>query len=48
MDRTRYAERRKSVLERMGQGVLLVPSAPVAVRNNDVEHEYRPDSDLST
>ena len=46
MDRTHFAARRQAVLERMGQGVMLVPSAPVAVRNNDVEHAYRQDSDL--
>src|SRR6266542_1431478 len=27
-------------------GVAVFPSAPVAIRNNDVEHEYRQDSDL--
>ena len=27
-------------------GVLVVPSAPAAIRNNDVEHEYRQDSDF--
>ncbi len=41
-----YAERRRVALERMGGGVLVVPAAPVFVRNNDVEHAYRQDSDL--
>src|SRR4030095_8347306 len=27
-------------------GVVVVPAAPVAIRNNDVEHEYRQDSDF--
>src|SRR5258707_15081434 len=27
-------------------GVAVFPAAPVAIRNNDVEHEYRQDSDL--
>jgi len=27
-------------------GVALLPSAPIAIRNNDVEHEYRQDSDF--
>jgi Xaa-Pro aminopeptidase len=27
-------------------GVAVLPSAPVAIRNNDVEHEYRQDSDF--
>lgn len=30
----------------MGHGVLVLPSTPVAIRNNDVEHEFRQDSDL--
>jgi Xaa-Pro aminopeptidase len=42
-----FAERRARVLERIGpRAILLVPSSPTYVRNNDVEHEYRPDSDL--
>ncbi len=42
-----FAERRARVLERIGpHAILLVPSSPTHVRNNDVEHEYRPDSDL--
>jgi Xaa-Pro aminopeptidase len=39
-------ERQKRVLEAIGQGVMILPSAPLAIRNNDVEHEYRQDSDL--
>jgi Xaa-Pro aminopeptidase len=30
----------------MGQGVALFASTPIAIRNNDVEHEFRQDSDL--
>jgi Xaa-Pro aminopeptidase len=41
-----YAERRAQVLKAMGSGVLVVFSAPTAIRNNDVEHEYRQDSDF--
>jgi Xaa-Pro aminopeptidase len=41
-----FAARRRRYLEDMGRGVALVPSAPVAIRNNDVEHEYRQDSDF--
>src|SRR5262245_3866528 len=40
-----FADRRRRVLERM-DGVAVVPAAPVAIRNNDVEHEYRQDSDF--
>jgi len=44
-----YADRRARVLEAMGQagqGVLVVFAAPARIRNNDVEHEYRQDSDF--
>jgi len=41
-----YAERRARLLSEMGPGVLVIPSAPVAIRNNDVEHAYRQDSDF--
>jgi Xaa-Pro aminopeptidase len=41
-----FAERRRRVLEGMNGGVALVGAAPVHIRNNDVEHEYRQDSDL--
>ena len=30
----------------MGDGVAVFPSAPLAIRNHDVEHPYRQDSDL--
>lgn len=39
-------DRQKRVLAAIGQGVMILPSAPLAIRNNDVEHEYRQDSDL--
>lgn len=41
-----FSERRRKVVEAIGPGMLVVPSAPAAIRNNDVEHEYRQDSDL--
>lgn len=41
-----YAERRRRVLEAIHPGVLVVPAQPLAIRNNDVEHDYRQDSDL--
>ncbi|MFO0681905.1 MAG: Xaa-Pro aminopeptidase [Sandaracinus sp.] len=41
------AQRRTAFLERLGPGaVAIVASAPVHVRNNDVEHPYRQDSDF--
>jgi len=43
----KYAERRARVLDRIGpRAILLLPAAPTFIRNNDVEHEYRPDSDF--
>jgi Xaa-Pro aminopeptidase len=41
-----YLERRKRVLERITPGVMVIATSPVALRNNDVEHEFRPDSDI--
>jgi Xaa-Pro aminopeptidase len=33
-------------MQRLPRGVAVFPAAPVAIRNNDVEHEYRQDSDF--
>ncbi|MEO7037067.1 MAG: aminopeptidase P N-terminal domain-containing protein [Polyangiaceae bacterium] len=41
-----FKERRERVLAAIRPGVLVVASAPLAIRNNDVEHEYRQDSDF--
>jgi Xaa-Pro aminopeptidase len=41
-----YAKRREHLLKTMGPGVVIIPSTPIAIRNNDVEHEYRQDSDF--
>ena len=41
-----FRERRERVLAAIHPGVLVIPSAPLAIRNNDVEHEYRQDSDF--
>lgn len=41
-----FAARREQLLEAMGDGVAVFPSAPLALRNQDVEHPYRQDSDL--
>src|SRR5690606_6474584 len=43
---TAHQARRERVLEAIRPGALLVFAAPVALRNNDVEHEYRQDSDF--
>ena len=41
-----FAARRKQLLEAMGDGVAVFPSAPLAIRNHDVEHPYRQNSDF--
>jgi Xaa-Pro aminopeptidase len=41
-----FAARRKQLLQEIGDGVAVFPSAPLALRNQDVEHPYRQDSDL--
>jgi Xaa-Pro aminopeptidase len=40
-----FAERRRRLLEAI-DGVVIIAAAPVTIRNNDVEHEYRQDSDF--
>jgi Xaa-Pro aminopeptidase len=42
-----FQERRTRLLESMGpRACAILPTASVAIRNNDVEHEFRPDSDV--
>ena len=52
-DREAWARRRAAFFDAMvasapgaGPSVAILPSAPVFIRNNDVEHEYRQDSDF--
>jgi Xaa-Pro aminopeptidase len=42
----KHRARRKRFVEKMGKGVAIFPSAPVFIRNRDVEHPYRQDSDF--
>ncbi|HEX4351399.1 MAG TPA: aminopeptidase P N-terminal domain-containing protein [Polyangiales bacterium] len=46
MQSSEFATRRAQFLKAMGHGVALFASTPIAMRNNDVEHEFRQDSDL--
>ncbi len=47
MDAALYRSRRERLLAEMGErAVAVFPAAPVAIRNHDVEHEYRQDSDF--
>src|SRR5260370_14560144 len=41
-----FAQRRAAVLEELGDGVMIVPAAEHALRNNDTEYEFRQSSDL--
>ena len=43
---TEFDRRRKSFAEKMGDGVAVFPSSPVAYRTNDQDFDYRQDSDL--
>ena len=43
---TPYAERRERVLSALGDGVAVIPSAQIVLRNNDTEFEFRQDSDF--
>ena len=42
-----FARRRKVLMQLMGRdSIAVVPTAPVSLRNRDVEYPYRPDSDF--
>jgi Xaa-Pro aminopeptidase len=44
--REQVKRRREEFMKRIRGGVAIFPSAPTAIRNNDVEHEYRQDTDF--
>ncbi len=46
MDRSHYEDRRAAVRAEMGSGALLIFATPEFIRNGDVEHEYRQDSNF--
>ncbi|MFT5435181.1 MAG: Xaa-Pro aminopeptidase [Myxococcota bacterium] len=46
IDKAPFARRRQALLAAIGEGVAVLPAAPVFIRNNDVEHHYRQDSDF--
>jgi len=41
-----FQERRQKLLDKLGDGLLFLPTAPQTLRNGDVHHEFRPGSDL--
>jgi Xaa-Pro aminopeptidase len=44
MDITPFIERRRRLLDRMGEGVAVIPTAPEKLRNRDTSYPYRADS----
>ena len=46
MSKDLYAQRRRELMQHMGEGVAIIPTAPVRLRNRDVEFPFRPDSDF--
>jgi Xaa-Pro aminopeptidase len=41
-----FRQRRQRLLDRLGDGLLLLPTAKLQIRNGDVFHSFRPDSDF--
>jgi Xaa-Pro aminopeptidase len=41
-----YAKRRQRLLSKLGDGLLILPTAPHSIRNGDVHYSFRPGSDL--
>ena len=47
MDRDVFAQRRRRLMEAMGEdAIAILPTSPVRVRNRDVDFPFRPDSDF--
>ncbi len=47
MNRKEYPRRRRRLMQMMGRdSIAILPAAPVQMRNRDVEHAYRPDSNF--
>jgi Xaa-Pro aminopeptidase len=47
LNQKEFARRRKQLMRMMGQGgIAILPAAPVKLRNRDVEHDYRQESDF--
>jgi Xaa-Pro aminopeptidase len=46
METKAFEQRRRELMQHMGDGVAIIPTAPVRTRNRDVEYQYRPDSDF--
>ena len=47
LERREYQRRRRRLSEIIGEdSIAIVPTAPVSIRNRDIEYAYRPDSDF--
>ncbi|HET8691356.1 MAG TPA: aminopeptidase P N-terminal domain-containing protein [Steroidobacteraceae bacterium] len=47
MRKDEFGRRRRQLMRHMGKGAIaILPAVPVRLRNNDVEYDYRPDSDF--
>ncbi len=46
MDMKVFEQRRLELLQHMKGGVAIIPTAPIRIRNRDVDYRYRPDSDF--
>jgi len=47
MEKKEFARRRKRLMDMMNaDSIAILPTAPVRLRNRDVEYPYRPDSDF--
>lgn len=47
MTNSEFKRRRRQLMQMMGPGsIAILPTAPEAIRNRDVHHPYRPDSDF--
>ena len=46
MDMNVFGKRRRELMDQMGGGVAILPTAPIRTRNRDVDFPFRPDSDF--
>lgn len=46
MDQQIFAQRRRQLLAAIGDGLAILPAAPVQIHSHDVGHDYRQDSDF--
>ncbi len=47
MQKDVFATRRHNLMKHIGEGIAIIPTAPVCTRNRDVEYPFRADSDFA-